>query len=227
EIPAGWKNSIDEKNEFSKDLPAFIREIVNPMNRLEGDSLPVSTFVKHNLEDGTFMAGTTAYEKRGIAVNVPEWLQDKCIQCNQCSYVCPHATIRPFLLNEEEKSKAPSSIKLIEPKALKSDEKLYYSIGVTPLDCTGCGNCVEVCPAPGKALIMKPQASQHDQIEVWDYTVEKVTNKNPMNKNTVKGSQFEIPLLEYSGACAGCGETPYAKLITQLFGDRMMIANAT
>ncbi len=227
EIPAGWKNSIDEKNELSKDLPAFIREIVNPMNRLEGDSLPVSTFVKHNLEDGTFMAGTTAYEKRGIAVNVPEWLQDKCIQCNQCSYVCPHATIRPFLLNEEEKSKAPSSIKLIEPKALKSDEKLYYSIGVTPLDCTGCGNCVEVCPAPGKALIMKPQASQHDQIEVWDYTVEKVTNKNPMNKNTVKGSQFEIPLLEYSGACAGCGETPYAKLITQLFGDRMMIANAT
>ncbi|MDR5587263.1 MULTISPECIES: pyruvate:ferredoxin (flavodoxin) oxidoreductase [Clostridium] len=227
EIPFGWKNVIDDKKEHNEELPDFIREIVNPMNRLEGDSLPVSTFVKHNIEDGTFMAGTTAYEKRGIAVNVPEWLPEKCIQCNQCSYVCPHATIRPFLLNDEEKLKAPSSIKLVEPKALKSDEKLYYSIGVTPLDCTGCGNCAEVCPAPGKALVMKPQASQHEQIEVWNYTVEKVTNKNPMNKNTVKGSQFEIPLLEYSGACAGCGETSYAKLVTQLFGDRMMIANAT
>ncbi|WP_315079957.1 pyruvate:ferredoxin (flavodoxin) oxidoreductase [uncultured Clostridium sp.] len=227
EIPFGWKNAVDDKKECNKDLPAFIREIVNPMNRLEGDSLPVSTFVKHNLEDGTFMAGTTAYEKRGIAVNVPEWLPERCIQCNQCSYVCPHATIRPFLLNEEEKSKAPESVKLIAPKALKSDETLYYSIGITPLDCTGCGNCAEVCPAPGKALVMKPQDSQHEQIEAWNYTVEKVINKNPMNKNTVKGSQFEIPLLEYNGACAGCGETAYAKLVTQLFGDRMMIANAT
>ncbi|AOR23859.1 pyruvate:ferredoxin (flavodoxin) oxidoreductase [Clostridium taeniosporum] len=227
EIPFGWKNSIDEKKENNEDLPEFIKEIVNPMNRLEGDSLPVSTFVKHNIEDGTFMAGTTAYEKRGIAVNVPEWLPDKCIQCNQCSYVCPHATIRPFLLNEEEKVKAPSAIKLVEPKGLKSEEKLYYSIGITPLDCTGCGNCAEVCPAPGKALIMRPQESQHDQIEVWDYTIKKVVNKNPMNKNTVKGSQFETPLLEYSGACAGCGEPAYAKLVTQLFGPRMMIANAT
>lgn len=166
-------------------------------------------------------------KKRGVAVNVPEWIPDRCIQCNQCSYVCPHATIRPFLLTDEEKNKAPQGFKSVIPKGIKSEEQLNYTIGVSPLDCTGCGNCAEVCPAPGKALIMKPQDSQHDQVEVWDYTVEKVKNKNPMNKSTVKGSQFEVPLLQYSGACAGCGETPYAKLVTQLFGDKMMIANAT
>ena len=180
------------------------------------------------MEDGTFEAGTAAYEKRGIAVNVPEWVPEKCIQCNQCAYVCPHAAIRPFLLNDAEKAAAPESMKLVPAKALKTEEPLSFSIGVTPLDCTGCGNCAQVCPAPGKALIMKPQESQHDQMEAWDYAVEEVSaKKNPMNKNTVKGSQFEQPLLEFSGACAGCGETPYAKLITQLFGDRMMIANAT
>ena len=227
DVPDSWKN--EEKANFisSKKQPEFITEIVNPINRLEGDSLTVGDFIKYGMEDGSFMSGTSNYEKRGIGVNVPEWQPDKCIQCNQCSFVCPHACIRPFLLNEEEKNNAPEAIKLVEPKALKSEEKIYYTIGVTPLDCTGCSNCAEVCPAPGKALYMKPQATQHDQIDVWDYTVNEVKQRNPMNKNTVKGSQFETPLLEYSGACAGCGETPYAKLVTQLFGDRMMVANAT
>ena len=226
-VPESWKTSEDDKFEHNEDYPEFVKEMVKPMNRLEGDSIPVSTFMKLGMQDGTFMHGTTAYEKRGIAVNVPEWIPEKCIQCNQCSFVCPHSTIRPFLLNEEEKINAPESFKSLAPKGLKTEENLYYSIGVAPLDCTGCGNCVETCPAPGKALVMKPQDSQHDQIEVWNYTVEKVKNKNPMNKNTVKGSQFEIPLLEFNGACAGCGEPAYAKLVTQLFGDRMIIANAT
>ena len=232
-VPTDWKTAFDEhdKNEENSikedDHPEFIRKIVRPMNRLEGDSLKVSAFVNYGMEDGTFMHGTTAYEKRGIAVNVPEWIPERCIQCNQCSYVCPHATIRPFLLTNEEKEKAPDGFKSILPKGIKSEEILNYSIGVSPLDCTGCGNCAEVCPAPGKALVMKPQDSQKNQIEVWNYTVERVKNKNPMNKATVKGSQFEVPLLQYNGACAGCGETAYAKLVTQLFGDKMMIANAT
>ena len=222
-----WKNAVEENESFAETYPEFVKNIVKPMNRLEGDALPVSAFIEAGMEDGTFMHGTTAYEKRGIAVNVPEWIPERCIQCNQCAYVCPHATIRPFLLTDEEKSHAPKGFKSKEPKGLKTDETLHYSIGITPLDCTGCGNCAETCPAPGKALVMKPQDSQHEQIEVWNYTVEKVKNKNPMNKTTVKGSQFEVPLLQYNGACAGCGETAYAKLVTQLFGDRMMIANAT
>ncbi|MDS0524554.1 pyruvate:ferredoxin (flavodoxin) oxidoreductase [Clostridium sp. SHJSY1] len=228
DVPTSWKDSKDDKLDIKENLPDFIKEVVIPINRLEGYSLPVSTFVKNDMDDGTFMHGTSAYLKRGIAVNVPEWIPENCIQCNQCSYVCPHATIRPFLLNDEEKEKAPKGTKLVEAKALKTNEKLYFSIGVTPLDCTGCSNCAEVCPAPEKALIMKPQDSQAEQIDVWNYTIEKVTKKdNPMSKFTVKGSQFETPLLEFSGACAGCGETAYPKLITQLFGDRMMIANAT
>lgn len=226
-VPYDWNNALDDKLEHNEDFPEFVRDIVRPMNRLEGDSLPVSTFINAGMHDGTFMHGTTSYEKRGIAVNVPEWIPENCIQCNQCSYVCPHATIRAFLFDEDEKAKAPESVKLLEPKGIKSDEKLYFSIGVTPLDCTGCGNCAQVCPAPGKALVMKSQDSQHEQIEAWNYAVEKVKTKNPLNKNTLKGSQFERPLLEYNGACAGCGETPYARLVTQLFGDRMMIANAT
>ena len=226
DIPESWKDAKDEEVENNHKMTEFVKNIVIPMNRQEGDSLPVSTFM--GMEDGTFEAGTAAYEKRGIAVNVPEWVPEKCIQCNQCAYVCPHAAIRPFLLNDAEKAAAPESMKLVPAKALKTEEPLSFSIGVTPLDCTGCGNCAQVCPAPGKALIMKPQESQHDQMEAWDYAVEEVSaKKNPKNKNTVKGSQFEQPLLEFSGACAGCGETPYAKLITQLFGDRMMIANAT
>ena len=226
-VPLDWSTAEDDKLEHNEDFPEFIKEIVKPMNRLEGDAIPVSTFIKTGMHDGTFMHGTTAYEKRGIAVNVPEWIPENCIQCNQCSFVCPHATIRSFLLDDGEKAKAPESVKLLEPKGLKTEEKLYFSIGITPLDCTGCGNCAQVCPAPGKALVMKSQDSQHEQIEAWNYTVERVKTKNPINKNTLKGSQFERPLLEYNGACAGCGETPYARLVTQLFGDRMMIANAT
>ena len=228
DVPASWSQAVNEEVAATKDLPEFIKNIVEPMNRQKGDSLPVSAFVKAGMEDGTFMAGTAAYEKRGIAINVPEWDADKCIQCNQCSFVCPHAAIRPFLLNDEERKNAPAVMKIVNAKALKSEEAYGYSIGVSPLDCTGCGNCAEVCPAPGKAITMKPQDSQHEQIEAWDYSVGSVKNKkNPMSKTTVKGSQFEQPLLEFSGSCAGCGETPYAKLITQLFGDRMMVANAT
>ncbi|MDU6426247.1 MAG: pyruvate:ferredoxin (flavodoxin) oxidoreductase [Clostridium perfringens] len=224
-VPAEWANAKDEVVE-AKEVPSFIKNIVEPMNRLEGDKLPVSAF--NGMEDGTFEPGTAAYEKRGIGINIPEWIADNCIQCNQCAYVCPHATIRPFLLTEEEAKNAPASTKLVAAKALKTEEPMQFTMAVSTLDCTGCGNCAQVCPAKEKALVMKPQHTQEDQIEAWDYCVNDVApKKNPMNKNTVKGSQFEQPLFEFSGACAGCGETPYAKLITQLFGDRMMIANAT
>ncbi len=228
DVPKSWINAVDQEESNVKEVPAFIKDIVEPMNRQEGFGLPVSTFVKHGMEDGTFMAGTAAYEKRGIAINVPEWIPENCIQCNQCSVVCPHAAIRPFLLSSEESEKAPASMKTVDARALKTEAPYKFTIGVTPLDCTGCGNCAEVCPAKNKALVMKPQDSQHNQIEAWNYaTTEVSVKKNPMNKNTLKGSQFERPLLEFSGACAGCGETPYAKLVTQLFGDRMMVANAT
>lgn len=229
DVPESWKNLSGELPEkIEREVPSFISNIVNPMNMLKGDEIPVSAFVNEGAEDGSFMPGTTAYEKRGIAVNVPEWIPENCIQCNQCSYVCPHATIRPFLLTEDEMNNAPDNFKHLEAKALKSEEKYYFTIGVSPLDCTGCGNCVEICPAKEKAIVMKPQESQHAQIAPWNYAVEEVKDKkNPMKKETVKGSQFERPLLEFSGACAGCGETPYARLVTQLYGDRMMIANAT
>ena len=224
EIPESWKDAVDEEVAPIKNASDFVKNIVVPMNRQEGDSLPVSTFI--GMEDGTFEAGTAAFEKRGIAVNVPEWLSDKCIQCNQCSFVCPHAVIRPFLLNEAEKNAAPASVKVVDAKALKTEEPVFFSMGISAIDCSGCGNCAQVCPV--NALEMKPAATQEAQDEAWDYLRNDVADKkNPMSKTTVKGSQFEQPLLEFSGACAGCGETPYAKLITQLFGDRMMIANAT
>jgi len=225
-IPEAWKTAVDAEVVDTKKKSDFVKNIVIPMNRQEGDALPVSTFV--GMEDGTFEQGTAAFEKRGIAVNVPEWDSEKCIQCNQCSYVCPHAVIRPFLLTEAEKNAAPEVVTAVATKGLKTEEPLFYTMGISPLDCSGCGNCAQICPAPGKALVMKPQESQHVNIPGWDYLTEDISVKaNPMNKNTVKGSQFEQPLLEFSGACAGCGETPYAKLITQLFGDRMMISNAT
>ncbi|PRR82815.1 pyruvate:ferredoxin (flavodoxin) oxidoreductase [Clostridium vincentii] len=224
EVPASWKDAVDEEVVDTKKKSDFVKNIVIPMNRQEGDSLPVSTFM--GMEDGTFEAGTAGYEKRGIAVNVPAWQSDKCIQCNQCAFVCPHAAIRPVLLTEEEAKNAPASLKAVDAKGLKSEEPLKYFMSVTPLDCVGCGNCAQVCPV--NALIMQPQHTLSDQMEAFDYAVDVVTpKKNPMNRLTVKGSQFEKPLLEFSGACAGCGETAYAKLITQLFGDRMMIANAT
>ncbi|GAA0086670.1 pyruvate:ferredoxin (flavodoxin) oxidoreductase [Clostridium sp. CTA-7] len=226
--PEEWKNAEDNKLEEKVDLPKFVEEICIPINKLEGNYLPVSSFVNSGIEDGTFMAGTTSFEKRGIAINVPEWIPENCIQCNQCSFVCPHAVIRPFLATSNEIKNAPSSYKSVKANGIKGKEEYSYTIGITPLDCTGCGNCAQICPAPGKALVMKPMDSQSEQIEAWNYAIESVTPKeNPMNKNTVKGSQFEQPLLEFSGACAGCGETAYAKLVTQLFGDRMMIANAT
>ena len=225
-VPASWKDAKEEAVVEARPKTDFVKNIVDPINRQEGFELPVSAF--NGMEDGTFEAGTAASEKRGIAINVPEWEADKCIQCNQCAYVCPHAAIRPFLLTEEELANAPAGFKAVDARALKTETPVKFTIGITPLDCTGCGNCAQVCPAPGKALVMKPAATQDAEIANWDYAIEKVSPKaNPMNKKTLKGSQFEQPLFEFSGACAGCGETPYAKLITQLFGDRMMIANAT
>lgn len=223
EVPESWKNAEDKKVE-EKDVPEFISKILEPMNRQKGDELPVSAF--EGMEDGTFPNGTAAYEKRGIAINVPEWSMENCIQCNQCSYVCPHAVIRPTLLTEEEYNNKPEGFKAVEAKGIKG-EKLYYSMNVSVLDCTGCGNCAEVCPAPTKALVMKPAATQEAEQANYDYAQTLSVKENPMDKYTVKGSQFEKPLLEFHGACGGCGEAAYAKLITQLFGDRMMIANAT
>ncbi|MFA6939393.1 MAG: pyruvate:ferredoxin (flavodoxin) oxidoreductase [Clostridiaceae bacterium] len=224
EFPTAWADAKDEKA-AEKEVPKFIKEILIPMNRQEGDKLPVSKFI--GMEDGTFPAGTSKYEKRGIAVNVPEWQMDNCIQCNQCSYVCPHAVIRPFLLTAKELENAPAGFKAVKAKGLKTEEEMNFTMVVSTYDCTGCGNCAEVCPAPNKALIMKSFESQLKGQESFDYSVELPEKANPMNKTLVKGSQFEKPLFEFSGACAGCGETPYAKLLTQLFGDRMMIANAT
>ncbi|CAG7841096.1 pyruvate-flavodoxin oxidoreductase [Clostridium novyi B str. ATCC 27606] len=222
-VPESWKTAEDKEAE-TKDVPEFISKILEPMNRQKGDDLPVSAF--EGMEDGTFPNGTAAYEKRGIAISVPEWSMENCIQCNQCSYVCPHAVIRPTLLTEEEYNNKPEGFKAVEAKGLKG-EKLYYSMNVSVLDCTGCGNCAEVCPAPTKALVMKPAATQEKEQANYDYAQTLSVKENPMNKYTVKGSQFEKPLLEFHGACGGCGEAAYAKLITQLFGDRMMIANAT
>ena len=223
EVPTAWANAEDSKlaNETGND---FVDNVLVPMNRLEGDKLPVSAFDKY--ADGTFPCGTSAYEKRGIAINVPEWQIDTCIQCNQCAFVCPHAAIRPVLMTEEEAANAPATLPSKDAIGAKG---LKFAITISPLDCTGCGNCAQICPAPkGKALEMKPLASQMEKTANWDYAMKEVAPKaNPMNKNTIKGIQFEQPLLEFSGACAGCGETPYAKLVTQLVGDRMMLANAT
>ncbi|WP_017415603.1 pyruvate:ferredoxin (flavodoxin) oxidoreductase [Clostridium tunisiense] len=225
DIPESWKNATDENLEVKKEKPEFIKNIVEVMNRQEGNSLPVSAFL--GIEDGTFEHGTAAFEKREIAVNVPEWQPENCIQCNQCSYVCPHAVIRPFIGTEEDYKNAPEGLVHQAAKGGKAMEGLRFHIGVSVQDCTGCGNCAQVCPAKQKALVMKPLDSQRKQIPNWEFSLTLPKRENPMNVSSVKGSQFETPLLEFSGACAGCGETPYVKLITQLFGDRMMIANAT
>lgn len=224
EVPAEWANlTVTETAKVADDAPEFIQKVVRPINALAGDSLPVSAFLGR--EDGTWDNGTTAYEKRGIAVNVPEWVSENCIQCNQCSYVCPHAAIRPFLLTDEEAAGLNgASIQGVGPtKAYK------FRMQVSVLDCTGCSNCADVCPAPNKALVMKPLESQLEQHKNWDYLTKKVGYKDTVVDKTrmVKNSQFAQPLFEFSGACAGCGETPYIKTITQLFGDRMMVANAT
>ncbi len=206
--------------------PDFIKNVVDPINNLKGDDLPVSAF--KGREDGAFPAGTTAYEKRGIAVNVPEWIADNCIQCNQCAYVCPHAAIRPFLLNEEELTNAPEGTQTIDAVG-KAFKGYQFKIQVSTLDCTGCGSCVEVCPSKEKSLVMMAIDSQKEEIERWDYFADNVSYKDTLapKTKTFKNSQFAQPLFEFHGACAGCGETPYIKLITQLYGDRMMIANAT
>jgi pyruvate-ferredoxin/flavodoxin oxidoreductase len=224
EVPAGWANADDE-NQPVKEEPFFTKNFQRPMARMEGDELPVSAF--KGREDGTFPLSTTAYEKRGIAARIPQWQPEKCIQCNQCSFICPHAVVRPFLLNEEEVKKAPSSF--ITKKATgKGLEGLQYRIQITPLDCTGCGNCADVCPAPGKALIMNdPEEEIAAQSDNWEFARLLTGKSHLIDHRTVKGSQFAKPLFEFNGACPGCGETPYIKLLTQLFGDRMMIANAT
>ena len=227
DIPADWKKA-DEKVKLSvrEDVPEFIRDIVYPINSQKGDTLPVSAF--RGREDGTFPQGTTAYEKRGIAVHVPEWIKENCIQCNQCAYVCPHSVIRPFLLDEKEMEQAPEGLEVIDAKG-KALAGLKYRMQVSPLDCTGCGNCVDVCPSKTKALEMKLLGEQMHEDKNWDWMHSNVTYKDTLldKKQSVKNSQFAQPLFEFSGACAGCGETPYVKLITQLYGDRMMIANAT
>lgn len=224
DVPASWANAVEEAA-VDEDAPDFIKNILRPMNRQEGDKLPVSAFV--GAEDGTFPMGTSQYEKRGIAVFVPQWIPENCIQCNQCSYVCPHAAIRPVLLDEEEMKKAPEGFKTLNAMG-KEFEGLQYRMQVSPLDCTGCGNCADICPSKNKALEMKPVEPEIEaQRENWDFSVTVTDKSHLTNIETVKGSQFAQPLFEFSGACAGCGETPYVKLITQLFGDRMMIANAT
>ena len=228
-VPADWANAVDEKKEENLEGRAatvkMVQEIMEPVGRMDGDSLPVSAFAE-NHADGTFEQGAAAYEKRGVAVNVPTWDSAKCIQCNQCSYVCPHATIRPYALTEEEAKNAPAAAKIVDVKAGKGKGVYKFSIAVSPLDCMGCGVCVGICPV--KALEMVPQESQADQQPVFDYMVAKVADKADMADTTsVKGSQFNQPLLEFSGSCAGCAETSYARLITQVCGDRMYISNAT
>ena len=221
-----WKNLKDDREDENENEPDFIKNMVKPIINLKEDDLPVSTYLPY--DDGQYMAGTSRYEKRGIALFVPEWNIDNCIQCNQCSYICPHATIRPFLLDEEQKKKAPEGFET--KKAIgKGLEGYEFRIQVSPYDCMGCGNCVDVCPAPKKALAMKPIDEQIEkQAENWEYAHSEVGYRNDeIAPTNVKNSQFSQPLLEFSGACAGCGETPYAKLITQLYGDHQIISNAT
>ena len=224
EVPAEWTNIELKPADHGVDMarPEFVRNIVDPINALKGDLLPVSAF--NGREDGTWENGTAAWEKRGIAVNVPEWQVDKCIQCNQCAYVCPHAVIRPFLATETEAAASGTEWK----QGLVDTKEYKFRIQISPLDCTGCSNCVDVCPAKEKALIMKPLESQLGQQKNWDYITKHIGYKKVVDKTkSVKNLQFEQPLFEFSGACGGCGETPYIKAISQLFGDRMMVANAT
>ena len=226
EVPAEWASLVVEEAHASVDMsrPEFVRNVVDPINALKGDLLPVSAF--NGREDGTWDNGTAAWEKRGIAVNVPQWDVDKCIQCNQCAYVCPHAAIRPFLATEEQAAAAPEGTTF--KQGIGNTKEYKFRIQVSPLDCTGCGNCVDVCPSPKeKALKLQPLASQMGEVEKWNYMHHTVGYKNLDREKTVKNSQFMQPLFEFSGACAGCGETPYIKTITQLFGERMMVANAT
>ena len=227
DVPADWANAVDEPEhkalEGKPELVKMVKEILEPVGKMDGDSLPVSAFVDH--VDGQFELGASAYEKRGVAVSVPTWDSTKCIQCNQCAYVCPHATIRPFALTAEEAKNAPEAAKIVDVKAGKGKGVYQYTMAVSPLDCMGCGVCIGVCPV--SALSMVPQEGELKQQDVFDYCVSKVSEKKDMQDNSVKGSQFKQPMLEFSGSCAGCAETSYARLVTQLFGDHMYISNAT
>ena len=222
-VPAEWADAQDPKTKY-EELPQFIEEMLIPMNSQEGDDLPVSAF--DDIEDGTFPSGTAAYEKRGTAIHLPEWQPDKCIQCNQCSFVCPHAAIRPMLLTDEEKANAPEGFVTIPAKG-KGISGLNYRIQLSAMDCLGCGNCADICPSKDKALVMKGFGEVEEEKVNWDYGIKISRKDEKVDTKTVKGSQFAKPYIEFSGACAGCGETPYIKLATQLFGDRMIIANAT
>ena len=227
DVPADWADAADTPDttvlEGKAELVEQVKTILNPVGKMDGDSLPVSAFVKH--VDGQFELGAAAYEKRGVAVSVPTWDSAKCIQCNNCAYVCPHATIRPYALTEEEAKNAPAAAKIVDIKAGKGKGVYKYTMAVSPLDCMGCAVCVGQCPV--NALTMVPQEQEAAQQEVFNYCVDKVSEKKDMQDNTVKGSQFKQPMLEFSGSCAGCAETSYARLITQLFGDHMYISNAT
>ena len=227
DVPADWANATDDKKEVKlegkPELVKMVQSILEPVDRMDGDSLPVSAFMDH--VDGQFELGAAAYEKRGVAVAVPRWESAKCIQCNNCSYVCPHATIRPYALTEEEAKNLPAAAQVMDVKAGKGKGVYKFTIAISPLDCMGCSVCVGACPVG--ALTMVPQEEELAQQEVFDYCVSKVAPKKEMEDNTVKGSQFRQPMLEFSGSCAGCAETSYARLVTQLYGDRMYISNAT
>jgi pyruvate-ferredoxin/flavodoxin oxidoreductase len=221
-VPESWKDAVDEPVQ-GRNEPDFVKNVMRPMIAQQGDKLPVSAFTP----DGTFPLGTTKYEKRGVAINVPEWIMDNCIQCNQCAMVCPHAAIRPVLLTDEELAKAPKTF-TTKPALGKELKGLHFRIQVNALDCLGCGNCADICPAKEKALVMKPLTTQtEEQVPNFDFADTVPVKDELMNRTSLKGSQLQQPLLEFSGACAGCGETPYVKLLTQLFGERMIIANAT
>ena len=227
DVPADWANAVDNKPakqlKGKPELVKMVKDILEPVGKMDGDSLPVSAFVDH--VDGQFELGAAAYEKRGVAVSVPTWDSTKCIQCNQCAYVCPHATIRPFALTAEEAKNAPEAAKIVDVKAGKGKGVYQVTMAVSPLDCMGCGVCIGACPV--NALTMVAQEGELAQQDVFDYCVSEVSEKKDMQDNSVKGSQFKQPMLEFSGSCAGCAETSYARLVTQLFGDHMYISNAT
>ena len=227
DVPADWADAVDNKPakvlKGKPELVKMVKDILEPVGKMDGDSLPVSAFVDH--VDGQFELGAAAYEKRGVAVSVPTWDGAKCIQCNQCAYVCPHATIRPFALTADEAAKAPEAAKIVDVKAGKGKGEYKFTMAISPLDCMGCGVCIGACPV--NALTMVAQEGELPQQDVFDYCVAEVSEKKDMQDNTVKGSQFKQPMLEFSGSCAGCAETSYARLVTQLFGDHMYISNAT